>query len=274
MDDGGDLVVPAECVAWCRGQDVGVSVCDDMAEVDLEWWNTRLARHAIPTRIVGRDVDGLPTDHGVGYLRRADLIGDVDGGVDADSSRDGGSVDLGMLYRAAAWLSGHPGRDRRRCFPDVRTYASSGGERDAVTAALLAYRHTPWQGIPDAASARRWSGWPCVPGVGPSVVSLYLWATHHTSLTTGGVPASTAPNAMVGPQLLDQQAVASLVHLGWVGEPVAARFTWAHYLRYCELLGDWATQGDVAVELVEMWLVRRWRERITARRSRHVQGRR
>ncbi|MCA2243443.1 MULTISPECIES: hypothetical protein [Mycobacteriaceae] len=107
-----------------------------------------------------------------------------------------------------------------------------------------------------------------------SVVSLYLWATHHTSLTTGGVPASTAPSAVVGPQLLDQQAVASLVHLGWVGEPVAARFTWAHYLRYCELLGDWATQGDVAVELVEMWLVRRWRERITARRSRHVQGRR
>ncbi|MCV7072339.1 hypothetical protein H7H73_20115 [Mycobacterium rufum] len=83
MDDGGDLVVPAECVAWCRGQDVGVSVCDDMAEVDLEWWNARLARHAIPTRIVGRDVDGLPTDHGVGYLRRADLIGNVDGGVDA-----------------------------------------------------------------------------------------------------------------------------------------------------------------------------------------------
>lgn len=93
-------------------------------------------------------------------------------------------------------------------------------------------------------------------------------------MTTGGVPASTAPSAMVGPQLLDQQAVASLVHLGWVGEPVAARFTWAHYLRYCGLLGDWATQGDVAVELVEMWLVRRWRERITARRSRHVQGRR
>ena len=252
-----------------------MSVCDDMAEVDLEWWNTRLARHAIPTLIVGRDVDGLPTDHGVGYLRRADLIGDVDGGVDADTSRDGGSVDLGVLYRAAAWLSGHPGRDRRRCFPDVRTSASSDGERDAVTAALLACRHTPWQAIPDdAASARRWSGWPCVPGVGPSVVSLYLWATHHTSLTTGGVPASTAPNAMVGPQLLDQQAVASLVHLGWVGEPVAARFTWALYLRYCELLGDWATQGDVAVELVEMWLVRRWRERITARRSRHVQGRR
>jgi hypothetical protein len=139
-----------------------------MAEVDLEWWNARLARHAIPTRIVGRVVDGLPTDHGVGYLRRADLIGNVDGGVDADTSRNGGSVDLGVLYRAAAWLSGHPGRDRRRCFPDVRTFASSGGERDAVTAVLLACRQTPWQAIPDAASARRWSGWPCVSGVGPN----------------------------------------------------------------------------------------------------------
>ena len=224
-----------------------------------------------PPGFLGRDADGASTDRGVGYLRRADLTGDCDGGQDADTSAGPGSADLGVLYRAAAWLSGHPGRDRRRCFSDVRTSASSGGERDAVTAALLACRHTPWQAIPDAASARRWSGWPCVPGVGPSVVSLYLWATHHTSLTTGGVPASTAPSAMVGPQLLDQQAVASLVHLGWVGEPVAARFTWAHYLRYCELLCEWATQGDVAVELVEMWLVRRWRERTATRHSLHTQ---
>ena len=274
VDDGEDLVVPAECVAWCRGQDVGVSVCDDLAEVDLDWWNTRLARYAIPTRIVGRDDDGQPVDRGVGYLRRADLTADAVGGLNADRSRDGGSADLGVLYRAAAWLSGHPDRDRRRYFPDVRTPASSGGELNAVTAALSACRHTPWQAVPDAASARRWSGWPHTPGVGPSVVSLYLWATHHMSSTTGGKPTSTAASALVGPQLLDQQAVASLVHLGWVGEPVAARFTWAHYLRYCELLNAWATQGEVAVELVEMWLVRRWRERITARCSRHVQGRR
>lgn len=94
MDDGGDLTVPAECVAWCREQDVGVSVCDDMAGVDLDWWNTRLTRHAIPTRIVGRNADGSPTDHGVGYLRRADLTGDCDGGQVADTSAGPASADL------------------------------------------------------------------------------------------------------------------------------------------------------------------------------------
>jgi hypothetical protein len=273
MDGGGDLVVPAECVAWCREQDYGVSVCDDMAPVDLDWWNTRLERHKIPTRIVGRDADGSPTAHGVGYLRRADLTGDCDGGQDADTSAGPGSADLAVLYRAAAWLSGHPDRDRRRCFPDVHAHASSGGELDVVTAALATCRHTPWQAIPDAASGRRWSGWPHTPGVGPTVVSLYLWATHHVTPTVTGplLRTSTAVEPVVGPQLLDQQAVTSLVHLGWVGEPVAARFTWGWYLRYCELLGDWATQGEVAVELVEMWLVRRWRERTAPRRSLHTQ---
>lgn len=272
-----ELEVPEECVAWCRAQDYEVLVGDDMARVDLDWWNTRLTRHAIPTRIVGRDAEGLPADHGVGYLRRADLTHDCDGGQDAETSAGPGSADLAVLYRAAAWLSGHPDRDRRRCFPDVRTPASSGGELDAVTAALAACRHTPWQVIPDAASGRRWSGWAHTPGVGPAVVSLYLWATHYVTPTVTGplLRTSTAVGPVVGPvvgpQLLDQQAVTSLVHLGWVGEPVAARFTWGWYLRYCEVLCGWATQGEVAVELVEMWLVRRWRERTATRRSQHTQ---
>lgn len=113
---GGDegLVVPTECVAWCRGQDVGVSVCDDMAPVDLDWWNTRLARHAVPARIVGRDTDGAPTDDGVGYLRRADLTS----GLDADRLGGREIPDVGMLYRVAAWLAGHPDRDRRCRVPD------------------------------------------------------------------------------------------------------------------------------------------------------------
>ncbi|PND54512.1 hypothetical protein CRM90_27600 [Mycobacterium sp. ENV421] len=263
------LVLPKECVAWCQAQDYGVSVCDDMAGMDLDWWNTRLTRHAIPTRIIGREADGAPADHGLCYLRRADLTGDLD----TDPSAVPGSPDLAVLYRAAAWLSGHPDRDRRRCFPDVRTPASSGGELDAVTAALAACRHTPWQAIPDATSGRRWSGWAHTPGVGPAVVSLYLWVTHHVTPTVTGplLRTSTAVRPVVGPQLLDQQAVTSLVHLGWVGEPVAARFTWGQYLRYCELLCEWATQCEVAVELVEMWLVRRWRERTATRRSLHTQ---
>lgn len=272
---GGDegLVVPTECVAWCRGQDVGVSVCDDMAPVDLDWWNTRLARHAVPARIVGRDTDGAPTDDGVGYLRRADLTS----GLDADRLGGRETPDVGMLYRAAAWLAGHPDRDRRCRLPDIRTSAPPDRAFDAVTTALAACRHTPWQAIPDAAPRRRWSGWPHTPGVGPAVVSLYLWAIDQhgwPAAVTGGMHTSTGARSVVGPQLLDQQAVSSLVHLGWVGEPVAARFTWTQYLRYCEQLHAWAMEGDVAVELVEMWLVRRWRERTAARRSLHAQWRR
>jgi hypothetical protein len=114
---------------------------------------------------------------------------------------------------------------------------------------------------PEAAPDRRWSGWPRTPGVGPTVLSLYQWAVHHDTGTAG--------RSVVGPQLLDQQAVASLIHLGWVEHPAVAQFTWARYTRYCHLLHAWATQGDVAAELIEMWLVARWRDR-TTHRSEHA----
>lgn len=169
----GELAVPEDCVAWCREQDYGVSVCDDMAPVDLDWWNRRLERHAIPTRIVGRDADGAPTDHGIGYLRRADLTVDLH----ADTVTGHGSPELGVLYRAAAWLSGHPHRDRRRTFPDVGTAARPGHDVDAITTALAACRHAPWQAIPDAAPRRRWSGWPQTPGVGPTVTANSPWVS-------------------------------------------------------------------------------------------------
>lgn len=263
VDGDGGLVVPAECVAWCRGQDYGVSVCDDMAVVDLGWWNHRLQRYGIPVRIVGRDADGAPTEHGVGYLRR----GDLRDAPDTDTPTAPGSADLGVLYRAAAWLSGHPGRDRRRCFPDVRVPSVLGRELDVVTTALGACRHAPWASIPDAAAQRRWSGWPHTPGVGPAVLSLYLWATHPTTTVTDSDSAlgerggAARGGDVVGPQLLDQHAVNSLIHLGWVEDPVASRFTWARYTRYCALLHAWAAQAEVAAELIEMWLTLRWRDR-------------
>ena len=204
--------MPGECVAWCREQDYGVSVCDDMAPVDLDWWNRRLERHAIPTRIVGRDADGAPTDHGIGYLRRADLtVRDLH----TDTVTGPGSPELGVLYRAAAWLSGHPHRDRRRTFPDVSHPRTTGHDVDAITTALAACRHTPWQAIPDAAPHRAVVGLAHTPGVGPTVVSLYCWATHHTD-------SRPRHARVVRPQLLDQHAVASLIHLGWTEDPVAA----------------------------------------------------
>jgi hypothetical protein len=102
------------------------------------------------------------------------------------------------------------------------------------------------------------------------VLSLYCWANHRD---TGHdvVGRGAAARGLVRPQLLDQQAVASLIHLGWVEDPVAARFTWARYTRYCRLLHAWAAQADVAAELIEMWLVSRWRERIARRSPRSEQ---
>ena len=45
-------------------------------------------------RLWGRTIDGAPTDHGAGFLRRSDLEG---------SLPDDGPTDLCVLYRAAAW---------------------------------------------------------------------------------------------------------------------------------------------------------------------------
>jgi 8-oxoguanine DNA glycosylase-like protein len=252
-DEG--LGVPAECAAWCRVQQYGVTVLDDMATVDLDWWNQRLAERDIRVRLTGRNPDGAPTDRGVAVIARGDLT--------ACAAGDGGLGDVGVLYAAAAWLSAHRDRDRLRRFLDVRTTSGPGREYDVITAALAACRQPHLLSAAPVGRGRRWSGWPHAPGVGPTVLSLYCWATHRG---TGHdvVGHGAAARGVVRPQLLDQQAVASLIHLGWSEDPVAARFTWVRYTRYCRLLHAWAVQAEVAAELIEMWLVARWRER-TAR---------
>jgi hypothetical protein len=248
-DDGPG--VPVTCVAWCRVQQYGVTVLDDMATVDLDWWNQRLSERKIGVRLTGRDLDGAPTDRGFAMIARSDLASGAEGGT--------GLGEVGVLYAAAAWLSAHRDRDRLRRFLDVRTTSGPGREFDAITAALAACRQPQLLSAPPIGAGRRWSGWPHAPGVGPTVLSLYCWATNRDVVENG-----TAAHGLVRPQLLDQQAVASLIHLGWVEDPVAVRFTWARYTRYCRLLHAWAAQADVAAELIEMWLVARWRER-TAR---------
>lgn len=126
-------------MAWCRAQDYEVVVGDDMARVDLDWWNTRLARHHIPVQLSGRDADGAPTDHGVAYLRRADL--------NDDTLPARGPADLCTLYRAAAWLTGHPTRPHARRFPDIVCTAADTSRRgaglDVITTALDQLRRTP-----------------------------------------------------------------------------------------------------------------------------------
>ncbi|HEX7321549.1 MAG TPA: hypothetical protein VF299_01240 [Mycobacterium sp.] len=61
-----ELQPPGECVVWCRAQDFALVVGDDIAPVDLDWWNTRLTDHKIPVRLWGRDPDGHPVDSGPG----------------------------------------------------------------------------------------------------------------------------------------------------------------------------------------------------------------
>ena len=67
------LTVPDDCVRWCSARSQGLAVLDDMALVDLDWWNTRLDRHRIPVRIAGHDRDGHQIDTGTAYLSRSDL---------------------------------------------------------------------------------------------------------------------------------------------------------------------------------------------------------
>jgi len=85
---------PAQCVQWCHANDYGITVADDLAAVDLDWWNSHLESHRVPVRLWGTTIDATPTDTGAGFLRRSDING---------SLPDDGPADLCVLYRAAAW---------------------------------------------------------------------------------------------------------------------------------------------------------------------------
>lgn len=223
--------VPAECVRWCQAQREGAVVADDMALVDLDWWNERLVERRIPVRLRGRDLDGAVVAHGKAFLRRGDIADD------AWAFADEPVHNLTVLYRAAAWLIGHPDRSYPKRFIDVREWGSDSPLR-SVHHALDTY-----QFIPRPSHDGKWLS---MPGVGPQVLSVYLWA---------------AAPIVRRPQLLDQFGVSMLCHLGWTESPVASGYTPARYGRYCNLLHDWAYEARVTPELVEMWLVTKWNER-------------
>ncbi|BDQ24283.1 hypothetical protein RQN9TF_34010 (plasmid) [Rhodococcus qingshengii] len=235
------LTVPDDCVRWCSARDQGLAVLDDMALVDLDWWNTRLDRHRIPVRIAGHDRDGHQIDTGTAYLSRSDLQCES-GTFEVDGWRD-----LSALYLCAAWLYAHPHRGRARRFVDVRTPSTPDQPFRVITEAFAACERSP--ALTDAGPFRQWSGWPKTPGVGPSLFSLYCWATH--------------PDSIWRPQLLDQQSVSTLLQHGWLENPSVPQFTVARYTRYTDLLHHWARQADTTAELVEMWLTHHWRTQIT-----------
>ena len=227
---------PPECVQWCHANDYGITVDDDLAAVDLDWWNSHLKSYRIPVRLWGRTIDATPTDRGAGFLRRSDING---------SLPDDGQTDLCVLYRAAAWLSGHLRRSHVRRFPNVGT-PNRAGEFAEITTALQHCREQHPANL-DPGPYRSWSGWPRTPGIGPAVLSLYCWATHD----------QTAER----PQLLDPHSLATLCHLGWLEIPSIATFTRARYLRYNQLLHDWSTHTQIPAELLEMWLAQNWQDR-------------
>lgn len=226
---GESLVVPQDCLQWCQAQDYGVMVGGDMAEVNLDWWNTRLDSHRIPVQLWGRNDDGSPVNRGKAFLSRDD----INGSLPSD-----GPDDLCVLYRAAAWLKGHRYRGHTQRFVDVSGPVAGTIDLTRITTALRACRKQHPANLDDGPD-RTWSGWPHAPGVGPTLMSLYCWAVH---------------SGRSRPQLLDKHSLATLCRLGWLELPSLEHFTArSRYLRYCELLHELADQGQVPAELVEMW---------------------
>lgn len=234
--------VPEECARWCRAQDYQRMVEDDVAPVDLDWWNDRLAGRRIPVRLWGFDADGARVHDGKAFLRRRDICQDVPSGPTAN---------LHILYLAAAWLSGHPRRAVARRFIDVRDAGNSGSPLKVIGYALQQCRQPLWKAGDGPYRDR--SGWPRAPGVGVRLLSLYSWAVHD------GAPER--------PQLVDQPALSTLCHLGWLETPVAHGYSLNRYLRYNELLHRWAAEAEMAAELVEMWLTKQWWDRVYEERG-------
>lgn len=231
-----ELRLPRECVQWCRAQDYELVVADDMSPVDLDWWNKGLTDHKIPVRLWGRDADGRPVGSGEAFLRRDD--------VGAGSVPDQGPENLCVLYRAAAWLSGHPKRRRPKRFIDVR----SGGRENNLEIVSDGLGLCRTGSIAIGGSDGDSSPWPSTPGIGPSLLSLYCWAVH--------------PGAPRRPQLIDQDGVSTLCRFGWLVVPSVSSFPRSRYRQYSHLLHRAADQAGVPAELIEMWLVRNWQERV------------
>ncbi|NLG47810.1 hypothetical protein [Gordonia sp. (in: high G+C Gram-positive bacteria)] len=239
MDDrDAHLEIPVEGIDWCTRQPYPEAVLEDVVEVDLDWWNDRLANRQIPAQVSGRTVDGNQVWKGKAFIRRGDLEPGVPG------LEMGEEPEFDRLYMCAAWLAEHPSRGGNRRFVDIRE-PQSGRRFEAVERALIACRSAP--GLFEASAYRDWSGWPTAPGVGHSLMSLYCWA-----IGRGGDR----------PQLLDNDSAGSLTWHGWMVASSVSTYSVRRYVRYNALIHRWARSASVQPELVEMWLNRDWQIRL------------
>ncbi|WP_305094527.1 hypothetical protein [Prescottella sp. R16] len=242
LDEG--FAPPEACVLWCRARAYPLHVLDDSAHVDLDWWNHHLREVGHEVVLHGRDLDGRIVDRGTAVVQRNDL---QLGSALVESDHDA----LGLLFLCAAWRSAHRDRRASRRVPDVFTPLVEQNPLARIQQVLD--RCVKDKRIPEP-SGDSWSGWPDMPGVGVSLMALFLWAA---GVRRGGVRA----------QLIDQHGVSTLIHEGWLEEPSVSGFTLRRYDRYLQLLDAWSQRVGTDPELIEMWLVQRWNARVREARS-------
>ncbi|QBJ97885.1 hypothetical protein ERC79_19505 [Rhodococcus sp. ABRD24] len=244
LDEG--FEPPEACVQWCRARAYPLHVLDDGVQVDLNWWNHHLRENNHEIVLHGRDLDGQAVNHGTAVVQRNDLRLDSEL-FEADHNG------LGLLFLCAAWRSAHRNRRATRRLPDVFNPNAREGEDPLAKIKAVLDRCARDKALPPA-MRDNWSGWPDTPGVGVSLMAVYLWAV---GVTREGIRA----------QMIDQHGVSTLIHEGWLEEPSVSGFTLRRYDRYQELLRTWSIQARTEPELIEMWLVQRWNARVAEARS-------
>lgn len=234
------LQPPEACAQWCRTQPYEIQVLDDAADVDLDWWNSRLRSHHLDIRLRGRDNDGQIIDTGSAVILRGDLR------VDSPLI-GGGDHTLGLMYLCAAWQGGHRRRQPARRFPRMESFDLRKDEYplDRIRAVLDGCVND--RALPHDTTTG-WSGFPETPDVGPGLLATFMWAAD-VRLDSGRA------------QLIDQHGLSSLVHCGWMELPVLGGCTRRRFNLYAELLQSWSQILQGPPELIECWLVNRWHAR-------------